>query len=59
MTLLLTNDDGIDAPGIRALLQAVSAFPAPNPSPLTTRWKGTISITLASTRSVAAIPVAM
>lgn len=28
MTLLLTNDDGIDAPGIRALLQAVSAFEA-------------------------------
>jgi 5'-nucleotidase len=26
MTLLLTNDDGIEAPGIRALLEAVSAF---------------------------------
>lgn len=26
MTLILTNDDGIDAPGIRALLKAVSQF---------------------------------
>ena len=26
MTLILTNDDGIDAPGIQALLQAVSQF---------------------------------
>lgn len=26
MTLILTNDDGVDAPGIRSLLQAVSQF---------------------------------
>jgi 5'-nucleotidase len=28
MTLILTNDDGIEAPGIRALLEAVSGFNA-------------------------------